>query len=1485
VSGLYLVSQPLPLSVHKWTVKDCGYGVDGDVVGCEDQSLGEVVGVVGTPYTLHYQSERTPGGRVIEIDVSGETLPAHLYEYEVTVRVAGREFFQRYAPEANLTILFAWDGRDDQDEIALGAQWATVEVVEIYVAGDHRYRWAPRLWGGTLGGWDPRAQGLGGWSLDAHHFFDPIDRTLYLGSGGQRSGAELGVVQEDGDDVLIASENGLSVYVFERETGVHRETRNALTGAVVTSFAYSGVELTGITTGGQETTVSSGSITSPYNEITTVGANGDGYWETISNPAAEMSFEYTPFAVSFARLERTTPMADGLLTKVTDPKDGEWTYTYNARGQLGRQDDAGQGSISATRGAAAPAPGEGEIREAYSIDLRTAGNKLFQHVVKEFTDGSASRKITTPDGETSYTIGADLSESGTHPWGTFSRVRQPGQRQLLDSSGLPARLGSLKTDYKLKRTNPLDLTVPANGFTQSTNWNDAATSSSGGEGTTLTSTTPGGRTVSTTTDDTGRPQSVKLPGMPKIDITYDNGRPVAVTQSGRKVRFGYQGAFVSSITDPLGRTVTIPREGDGRVGAEHTFGIQSFDYSHDSNGNLTGTTSPQSGGYSEANTYTPVDLVESFTLPAGQTTISYTTDREPSGGTSPHGALEFDGEGRLTDVGDTHYTYDADDYLTRISSPDGTIDYNYQDGSLPVPTSISWDGSVEGTVTIGRNDRYQATSIGVGGHSADITVDPDGMVTQVVTQAGVLAMDRDQDSGFLKGTTLGNTTDRYERNALGEPMRYVAEHDTVGELFSEEYVRDTGGRIRSKTVRIRNADTGVLEQYTVDYGYDAPGRLQSVVYNRGDAAHESQAHYAYDANNNLIGAPAVTPTPAIGPIRLYLQEGTPAATPAATVGAWTNAAADPHAAMGLTADGAATSTMVSAADCDAGSGAPRRLLATVFTSPPLDAPYLFQGSEQFRVVVGAGQPDADQALQPLASIWVMNGATGAKRCAIATDWSLTGEPAPSPDAAGIEDQTAIVPGDGSCEGVTAQADDRVVVELGFACTATSVAPVSAEFWRGGTGIPLSQGGDPTEGTCDRPGYLQIEANLEFQDTAAPSSCGPASTTISVNSRQLLSVTVNGQNHATASVLVDPQGTTRRYQYTYDPNGALEMKVELDEFGQQIGTTTYDYDLFGNLRHVGLPDGRAIHYLIDAANRRVGRVLTDGQGTHVQKFLYQSGLRPVAELDGANNVVAFFVYGDKPNVPEYMEKGGERYRLVTDRLGSVRLVTRASDGAIAQRLDYDEHGNVLADTNPGFQPFGWAGGLYDSSIGLMRFGARDYAPVLDRWVSADPIGFGGADGNLYVYVGNDPVNLIDPTGLKDYSEEETLQSLKEARADATAWNGKWRLREAFQGGGKFDFATNQPNDTFEVDGHLYFASEFGNYLAGYAGTYNGQTGYALMRFFGVVFDYTDSRDAENHAKKYGGPLRKRFDFDRDSLPEIYSGARRARAELRGTREVR
>jgi RHS repeat-associated protein len=175
------------------------------------------------------------------------------------------------------------------------------------------------------------------------------------------------------------------------------------------------------------------------------------------------------------------------------------------------------------------------------------------------------------------------------------------------------------------------------------------------------------------------------------------------------------------------------------------------------------------------------------------------------------------------------------------------------------------------------------------------------------------------------------------------------------------------------------------------------------------------------------------------------------------------------------------------------------------------------------------------------------------------------------------------------------------------------------------------------------------------------------------------------------------------------------------------------------------------------------------GALVQGFLYQDQLNPVAELDGDSDLVSVFVYAGRVNVPDMMFAKKEDgvtwrvYRIISDHLGSPRLVVNATTGQVVQRLDYDAFGNIIRDTNPGFQPFGFVAGLYDAHTGFTRFGARDYDAATGRWTSKDPILFGGGDPNLYAYVGGDPVNFRDLDGKasKDAqdTEEECLKLLK------------------------------------------------------------------------------------------------------------------------------
>jgi len=220
-------------------------------------------------------------------------------------------------------------------------------------------------------------------------------------------------------------------------------------------------------------------------------------------------------------------------------------------------------------------------------------------------------------------------------------------------------------------------------------------------------------------------------------------------------------------------------------------------------------------------------------------------------------------------------------------------------------------------------------------------------------------------------------------------------------------------------------------------------------------------------------------------------------------------------------------------------------------------------------------------------------------------------------------------------------------------------------------------------------------------------------------------------------------------YDYTANGELKTKT--------VGnaTTSYHYDVLGNLRQVTLPNGTAIDYVIDGQNRRIGKKRNN---VLEQGFLYQDQLKPVAEFDGNGAVLSRFIYAIGANVPDFMIKGGAIYRIIKDHLGSPRLVVDIATNTVVQQMDYDVWGNVIQDSNPGFQPFGFAGGLYDRDTQLVRFGARDYDAETGRWTAKDPIGFEGGDTNLYGYVVNDPVNWVDPLGLYGNAAEGGVSCL-------------------------------------------------------------------------------------------------------------------------------
>jgi RHS repeat-associated protein len=205
-------------------------------------------------------------------------------------------------------------------------------------------------------------------------------------------------------------------------------------------------------------------------------------------------------------------------------------------------------------------------------------------------------------------------------------------------------------------------------------------------------------------------------------------------------------------------------------------------------------------------------------------------------------------------------------------------------------------------------------------------------------------------------------------------------------------------------------------------------------------------------------------------------------------------------------------------------------------------------------------------------------------------------------------------------------------------------------------------------------------------------------------------------------------------YSYDNNGNLLSKSDAG------GTTSYGWDPENRLASVTLPgSGGTVSFLYDPFGRRIYK--SSPMNTTI--FVYD-GANAIEEVDSEGSLLALYTHGLGVDEPLAMLRGGAVSYYQADGLGSVTSLTDAQ-GNLAATYQYDSFGNLTDSTGSISNSFGYTAREFDAETGLYFYRARYYDPSLGRFLSEDPIDFGGGV-NFYAYVGNNPVNYIDPFGL-------------------------------------------------------------------------------------------------------------------------------------------
>ncbi len=831
---------------------------------------------------------------------------------------------------------------------------------------------------------------------------------------------------------------------------------------------------------------------------------------------------------------------------------------------------------------------------------------------------------------------------------------------------------------------------------------------------------------------------------------------------------------MSRVVAPTGEETVLEYDGNGWISAMTGPGDQAFHCEYTALGLLTSFRNPR--GYASTFTYDAAGLLQvdrdagagSKTLSRSGTSQSFQGTVTTALGRTTHYSVQSFTNGSLQRTmtlpgGMFFSSLRRADATTTENLPDGTVinttenpDPRFGMRSPLIAQTVRTPGGRELSV---ENTRLLAFSSGV----------VSGMTDKVTVNGRVFTRVLDRASRTVTETMPSGRQRTVTLDALGRPVRI----DVPG-LAATQYIYDGKGRLALARFGTRETSFAYDSQDRLAGVTDALSRTTSLAYNvagrvtRQTLTGGREIAFSHDSNGNLL---TLTPPgrPAhemvynnIDLVQSYRAPSASALTYDYNADQDLTAVAWPDTAMNLSYDGAGRlSTVVTDAGkydySYAGTGA----LSSITAPGGAGLSFTYDGSLLTGTTwTGTVSGSVSYAYDNNFSVTSETvGGTGGIAYTYDVDGLLTGAGAASlqRDAAnGVVRGTMV----GSIADVTTTDDAGEV--MAYSATRNG-SPILSFSYARDAASRLTKIDETIAGITGTTEYEYDSSNRLSRVRRAGAVV--AEYDYDANGNRLAHRFLGGSNAAAC----DDQDRLLSYgdsTFTYTADGALQTKT----VGGQ--TTAFAYDRIGNLRAVNI-GGAAIEYVIDGQNRRIGKKIN---GVLVQGFLYGDQFRPIAELDATGKVVSRFVYADRANVPSYMVRGGLTYRILSDHLGSPRLIVDAASGTVAQQLAYDEFGRLLSDSNPGFQPFGFAGGLHDRDTGLIRFGARDYDPYTGRWTAKDPIGFAGGDTNIYAYVRNDPVNLIDPTGTDWVEDLEPVSNFFAGMGDNLTFGLTSKIRD-------------------------------------------------------------------------------------------------------------